>query len=180
VPRLVLIAAVLAVPFAGCGEEEPSAPPPKVRVEVTAPDDRDVVDRDAVEVRGSVVPAGARVEVLGEAVEAPGGSFATEVELEPGSNIIDVAASAEGRSPTVAAVRVLRRMPVEIPDLADVRPDTAVQRLEALGLAVAVEEGGGILDDLFGGEERVCATDPEAGETVRQGTTVTITVERAC
>ena len=175
-----LLIGLAALVVSACGDEAPSKPPPKVRVALTAPGDAAVVDGDRVELRGTVAPARARVEVLGLPVDASGGAFATEVQLDPGANVIDVAASAEGRSPAVTAVRVVRRMPLTIPDVDGQRPDTAIQRLEALGLDVAVHEGGGILDDLLGGDQRACGTEPEAGSVVRPGTSVTVEVQRDC
>jgi Glucodextranase, domain B/PASTA domain len=177
--RAVLIALV-ALGVAGCGSGEPTAPPPKVRLAVTAPSDAAVVDGDDVAISGTVTPARAHVEVGGREVSASGGRFTASVPLDPGANVIDVAASADGRSPSVTAIRVVRQMPVQIPDLAGARPDSAVQRLEALGLHTEVQEGGSILDEIFGGEKRVCGSNPDAGETVRPGTTVTLHVERSC
>jgi hypothetical protein len=75
------------------------------------------LEGDDVEISGTVVPARAHVHVLGNEVDASGGRFTASVPLEPGANIIDVAASADGRSPVVTAVRVVREMPVPVPDL---------------------------------------------------------------
>ena len=170
----------LAVPVVACGEDEPDPVPPRVRLAVTAPADAAVVDSDAVTVSGRVAPGGAEVRVLGKPVAPSGGRFSTEVPLEPGANVIDVSASAGGYRPDVAAIRVVRRMPVEIPAVEGEPADTAVDRLQSLGLRVEVQRGGGILDDLLGGELRVCGTDPEEGETVRPGTTVTVEVSKGC
>jgi hypothetical protein len=175
-----ILIAVAALLVAGCGDDEPPAPPAKVRLAVNTPADAAVVEGDEVQISGTVAPARARVVILGEAVDAASGRFSTSVALDPGANVIDVAASADGRSPAVTAIRVVREMPVEIPDLQGKRPDSAVQQLEALGLRVEVQEGGSILDELFGGERRVCGSDPEAGETVRPGTTVVLEVAAGC
>jgi hypothetical protein len=76
---------------------------------------------------------------------------------------------------------VVRRIPVQIPALDGEPVDTAVGRLEALGLRVEVQQqGGGLLDELLGGELRVCGTDPDAGETVPARTTVTVRAARGC
>ena len=175
-----LLIGLAALVVAGCGSDEPTEAPPKVRLAVTAPSDAAVVDGDNVEISGTVTPARSHVEVLGHEVSARGGSFTTSVPLDPGANVIDVAASADGRSPTVTAIRVVREMPVEIPDLAGARPDSAVQQLEALGLNAEVQEGGSILDEIFGGEKRVCSSNPDAGETVKPRTTVVLHVARSC
>jgi beta-lactam-binding protein with PASTA domain len=177
VPLMLAVAA----PFAGCGgDDDPQPPAPRVKVAVTSPADTAVIDSDAVRIEGSVAPARAQVRVLGKTVQAVDGRFSTEVELEPGANVIDLSASADGRRPDVAAIRVVRRMPVEIPSLQGDPADTAVERLEALGLSVDVQQVGGFLDDILGGELRVCDTDPDEGETVRPGTTVTLEAARGC
>ena len=162
------------------GDQAPSAPARAVRLELTAPADAAVVDGDAVTVRGRVSPASSTVQVMGEDVDAGQGTFAVRIELEPGANIVDVAASAPGRRPVTTAVRVVRRMPVEIPDLRGEAVDGATERLQALGLRVDTKEGGGLLDRLLPGEPRVCRSDPGAGERVRPGTTVTIEVGKGC
>lgn len=175
-----LLIGLAALVVAGCGSGEPSPAPPKVRLAVTAPSDAAVVDGDNVEISGTVMPARAHVEVLGREVSASSGRFTTSVPLDPGANVIDVAASADGRTPAVTAIRVVRQMPVAIPDLADARPDSAVQQLESLGLRAEVQEGGSILDEIFGGAKRVCSSNPDAGKTVKPGTTVVLRVARSC
>lgn len=179
-----LLAILVLTPASGvvaaCGDEKLDPPPPKVRLAITSPSDTAVVEGDEVEISGSVVPAQASIAILGKPVDASSGRFSTTVDLDPGANVIDVAASAAGRRPVVTAVRIVRELPVQVPDVSGERPDTAVQKLEALGLQVSLHEGGGLLDDLFGGDPRVCGTDPAAGETVKPGTTVAVEVQRAC
>ena len=179
--RLALIAVLCLAP-AGCGgEDEPPAPPPRgVLLTLSAPSDAATVSDERVEVRGRVVPSAAQVRVLGRRVEVRDGRFAAEVELDEGANVIDVAASASGRRPASTAVRVVREVPVEIPDLEGADADEAVAELRALRLEVRTTEGGGLLDDLLPGEEGVCALDPEAGTKVRPGTTVTVEVAKGC
>jgi hypothetical protein len=178
-----VLLALLALPGSGalaCGQEEPAKPPPPVVLSIEAPRDAAVVQGDAVEITGTVSPKRADVVILGKPVDVGTGRFTASVDLDPGANIIDVAASADGRRPAVTAIRVVREMPVSVPDLAGERPDVARQRLEALGLQVLVQEGGSFFDELFGGDFRVCSSDPDAGETVRPGTTVTLDVQRGC
>jgi hypothetical protein len=182
--RLAAVLLLLAAPagtLAACGGEDP-APPPQRAVELTleAPADAAVVDADAVEVRGRVVPATAGVRVLGREVDVRSGAFGVTVDLDEGANVIDVAAGAEGRLPVSTALRVVREVPVRVPDLEGLAPDEAVERLEALGLQAELRRGGGLLDGLLPGDAGVCATEPEAGEEVRPGTTVEVAVARAC
>jgi beta-lactam-binding protein with PASTA domain len=108
------------------------------------------------------------------------GSWRAEVDLDPGPNVIDVSASAPDRRPAVAAVRVVRQLPVEVPDVEGDDPQEAVQRLEAVGLQAEVRRGGGLLDDLLPASIGVCSTDPEPGTEVRVGTTVVLEVARVC
>jgi beta-lactam-binding protein with PASTA domain len=172
---------VVAVAVAGCGGDDPPSPPPRpVQLEVVAPADGRTVESGHIEVRGRVVPAEADVQVLGRRVDVTGGRFATEVELEEGANLVDVAASAGRRRPASTAVRVVRVTPVEIPELEGEDAEEAIEQLEDLRLEVEIRRGGGLLDDLLPGDRSVCALDPPAGTEVRPGSTVTVEVARSC
>jgi hypothetical protein len=180
--RSVLVLACLAAAAAGCGgdgERRQPAPLP-VELDISSPADMAVVRTDAVEVSGSVRPAGATVRVQGEEAEVSGGRFRAEVGLEPGANVIDVIATARGRAPVLTAFRVTREMPVEVPDLDGLEVREVQERLGELGLEAEVTEGGGLLDDLLPGEPAVCEQDPAPGTEVRRGTTVKVEVARAC
>ena len=180
-PSVLPLVCALAAAAAGCGgEDRPAAPPRAVQLELSGPVDAGTVEGDAVEVSGRVVPSAAAVQVLGREVDVSGGRFTTEVTLEEGANLIDVAASAPGRRPATTAVRVVREVPVEVPDLRGDDPEAAVETLEGLGLRADLRRGGGLLDDLIPGALGVCGTDPEDGERVRPGTTVTVEVAKAC
>jgi Glucodextranase, domain B/PASTA domain len=181
VRRPLLIVLAVVAPAAGCGgEERPAAPLRAVQLEVLSPGDATTVEDGEVLVRGRVRPTVSSVEVLGREVDVAGGGFSTAVELEEGANLIDVAASAPGRRPASTAVRVVREVPVEVPDLAGDAPDEAAGALEGLGLQARLRRGGGLLDSLLPGEAGVCSTDPEAGSRVRPGTTVDVEVARVC
>lgn len=182
VPLAVLLPLLTASFVAGCGEEAQEAPKvlPSVQLAVTDPPDGRTVDGEAVQVTGRVSPGSAQVTVLGRQVTVSGGSFATEVALEEGANLIDVAAVAAGRRPSTTAVRVVREVPVTVPDVAEQDLETATERLEALGLNVETEKGGGLFDDLLPGETGVCSSQPGAGSEVKPGSTVTLRVARVC
>jgi hypothetical protein len=172
---------VIAAAVAGCGGDDPPSPAPRpVQLQVLAPADGGTVDGDRVEVRGRVVPADADVQVLGRRVDVSGGRFATEVELDEGANLVDVAASSGRRRPASTAVRILRVTPVEIPELEGESAEDAVEQLEDLRLEVEIRRGGGLLDDLLPGGLDVCRLDPPAGTMVRPGTTVTVEAARSC
>jgi hypothetical protein len=176
--RFLLLFGVVLV--AGCGDDAPSPPPPRVQLEVLAPADGRTVEDDSVEVRGRVTPAASEVQVRGQAVDVSGGTFVTQVALDEGANLIDVSASAARRRPTSTAVRVVRVSPVEIPDLVGEDAEEAIEQLEDLRLEVETRRGGGLLDDLLPGGLNVCAIDPAPGTEVRRGSTITVEVARSC
>jgi PASTA domain-containing protein/glucodextranase-like protein len=181
--RTCTIAAVAAVALlvAACGDDpEPPRDEPDVRLTLTGPADAAVTRSDTVEIAGNVKPAGAAVQVRGEDVAVDGGEFRTEVELEPGANLIDVAASANGRRPDFAALRVVFEQRVALPDVVGRDADTAQEELEGLGLEVRAEDAGGFLDAILPGDPKVCEMDPEAGTQVLPGTEVTVQVARDC
>src|SRR5215213_5208857 len=171
--RTCTIAAVAAVALlvAACGDDpDPPRDEPDVRLTLTGPADAAVTRSDTVEIAGNVKPARAAVQVRGEDVAVDGGEFRTEVELEPGANLIDVAASANGRRPDFAA----------LPDVVGRDADTAQEELEGLGLEVKAEDAGGFLDPILPGDPKVCEMQPEAGTQVLPGTDVTVRVARDC
>jgi hypothetical protein len=182
--RPLLALAVLAAAVAGCGGgNEPRAqkPVPPVELDVTAPDDMATVRAAAVEVRGTVVPAGAVVRVLGKpATVTGGGTFTARVSLQPGDNVIDVMATAHGRGPALTAFRVTREVPVAVPDLGGLDVEAVQQKLGAAGLSGEVEHGGGLLEELLPGEPAVCQQDPDPGTKVRRGTKVHVVVAKSC
>src|SRR5215213_808669 len=125
----VIVLACLATAAAGCGGEnrqQARRPDPPVQLSVTSPADDSTVRAETVEVQGTVEPAGATVLVLGQkAPVSGGGSFRASVPLEPGANVIDVMATAGGRSPALTAFRVTREVPVTVPDLDGTSVDEA-------------------------------------------------------
>jgi Glucodextranase, domain B/PASTA domain len=181
--RTCTIAALagLALLAAACGEDpKPPRDEPEVRLTLTGPADGATMREDSVEISGSVKPARAAVRVLGQDVSVAGGRFATRVDLEPGANLIDVAASAGGRRPDFAALRVVFEQRVALPDVVGRDADTAREELEGLGLEVATEDAGGFLDPILPGDPKVCAMEPEAGAQVLPGSAVTLLTARDC
>jgi hypothetical protein len=177
-PLTIAILAVLAV---GCGGDETATPAPApVRLTVTAPGDLAVVQDERVAVRGTVSPAGAAVLVRGQAAEVVGGRFTAQVSLDPGTNVIDVAATATDRAPALTAFRVTREMPVEVPDLSGMTAEQARAAVAAVGLKLREEEAGGILEKLLPGDRRVCRQEPEEGTEARRGTSVGVLLGKGC
>jgi hypothetical protein len=177
-----LIGAVLVVAIAGCGGGDPAAqkPPPPVRLQVTAPTDLGVVAAGTVEVRGSVSPPNAQVQVQGRRARVSGGTFSASVPIQRGPNVIDVAATARRRSAALTAFRITREQRVTVPDLAGVDVSDAKARIARRGLRLESTRGGGFLDPLVPSGIAVCQQSPAAGDEVRRGTTVHVIVARAC
>ncbi len=181
--RAPILAAVVALAaLAGaCGDDpEPPRQEPEVRLELGSPADGAVVRSETVEIRGTVQPRGAQVEVLGREIAVDGGSFRAEVPLEPGANLVDVAAGASGRRPDFAVARIVREVRLPVPDLAGSDADTAQDQLEGLGLTVRLEDAGGFFDPILPGDPKVCALSPRPGTQVLPGSEVTLRVARDC
>ena len=178
-----VVLACLAAAAAGCGGddgERAQQPPPAVVLDIDSPGDNAVVRTDTVELRGTVEPARASVRVLGLEAASSGGSWSASVPVEPGANVIDVIATARGRTPAMAAVRVTRELLVEVPDLGGLVAADAQQQVADAGLVLEITEGGGLFDDLLPGEPAVCDQEPSPGERVRRGTTVSVEVRKTC
>lgn len=179
IARLLATGAVLAVLAAGCGGDD-DEPRRGVRLTIASPGDLAVMRADSVEVAGRVSPETASVRVRGESVPVRGGAFSARVPLEPGTNLVDVLASARGARPAMLALRVQRRVTVEVPDIGGYSPGDAEDALATLGLQADIEKSSGIFDVLLPVDARVCETDPPHGTTVEPGTTVTVLVSKTC
>jgi Glucodextranase, domain B/PASTA domain len=180
---MLVALACLAAAAAGCGGDDndrAQRPPTPVQLDVNEPGDMSVVQTDAVEVRGTVEPAGAAVRVLGEQADVSGGTFTARVSLEPGPNVIDVIATARGRATAMTAFRVTREVPVKVPDLDGLEVPELEQRLADAGLKSDVTERGGLIEELLPGVPAVCEQSPEAGDEVKRGTTVRVVVAKSC
>ncbi len=176
--RLVLLAIPLAV--VACGGTPRPASGPRVTLKLSAPGDAKSIRAESVRVQGTVTPGDASVEINGKAASVTGGTFTGEVQLDPGANVIDVAASAPGRRPDADAVRVTRDIRVEIPDVMGQASDDALKQLKGLGLDAQEQRSGNFLDRFFGGGDQVCELHPRAGELVDPGSTVTVVVAPDC
>jgi beta-lactam-binding protein with PASTA domain len=176
--RLPLAAATLCALAGGCGGDGPAPAP--VRLQVTAPRDEAVVRSAHVELRGTVRPATATVTVEGRRAQVAEGEFHATVALAPGTNVVDVMASAGDARPALTAIRVRRRVTVEVPDVTGLVAADATDELEPLGLKAQVDDQDGIFERLLPGKPKVCATDPSPGATVDPGTTVRLLVSKQC
>lgn len=180
---LPVLLVVVALTAAGCGggdRRRAARPPAPVQLHVSTPTDTAATEAATVTVSGTVTPADAAVRVLGRPAEVVDGSFTTRVALQPGANVIDLMATARGHGPALTALRVTRRMPIEVPDLTHLTPDQAKARVEALGLQLRTENGGGLLEGIMPGTPGVCGQQPDPGTKVDRGTPVLVVVAKRC
>ena len=175
---LPLAAAALCALAGGCGGDGPAPAP--VRLQVTSPSDEAVVRASQVELRGTVRPATATVMVEGHRAEVSGGAFRATVALAPGTNVVDVMASAGDARPALTAIRIRRRVTVDVPDVTGLVVADASAQLKALGLKDQVDDQDGLFERLLPGRPKVCATDPDRGASVDPGTTVRLLVSKQC
>lgn len=177
--RAVLILLPLAV--VACGGTARPASGPRVALKLSAPEDAGTPLRaDSVQVKGTVSPADASVEVDGEPADVQDGAFTADVRLDPGANVIDVTASAEGHRGDADALRVTRDTRVELPDLLGASEEDATAKLNALGMKPRSKDERTFLDRIIPGPLQVCEMRPGAGELVAKDTTVTIVVNSSC
>jgi hypothetical protein len=176
-PLILLLAAGLLV--SACGETPRPASEPRVKLKLDAPDSGGTTRADHIAISGTVSPADSAVQVMGVQASVTAGQFTADVELVPGGNVIDITASAPGRRSATDAVRYMRDMTVDVPDVLGRPPEDATAALKDTGLVAVIEEDGNWLDRLLG-EPQVCSTDPQAGTAVARGTKVTVRVARAC
>jgi hypothetical protein len=174
---LVLAAGLV---LSACGETPRPATQPRVSLKLTAPDDGGTTRDDRVEIRGTVSPGDSTVRVGGEPADVSGGEFLAEVELQPGGNVIDVAAVSPGRRPATDAVRVNRDMRVPVPELVGQELDPATDALKSAGLKPVEERSGSWIDRLLGGAIYVCATNPRGGTLVDKNTSVVVQTAHEC
>jgi hypothetical protein len=177
-----LLAAGLALAAASCGSasDRSGRAFPPVRLTVTAPLDSQTTQGSSVTVRGSVDPPDASVQVGGQPAEVLAGSFTAQVDLDPGSNVIDLAATAPRRGPALTAIRVTRELPVIVPDLSGLSTRDAQAALRPLGLRLVAKESGSLLEKILPGDPSVCEQTPGSGDQARRGSTVHVKTAKSC
>ena len=176
-PLIVMLAAGLLV--SACGETPRPVTEPRVKLKLEAPTSGGTTRADHVAVRGTVTPAGSVVQVMGTEAQVTAGEFTADVDLQPGGNVIDITASSPGRRPATGALRYVRDMRVDVPDVVSQSPEDATAALKDIGLVAEVEETGNWLDRLLA-PPQVCATRPAAGTAVAKGTKVTLEIAPTC
>jgi hypothetical protein len=178
VRRLILLL-VAGLTLSACGEAPRPATEPRVKLKLDAPNSGGSTRDDHVAIRGTVTPADAAVQIMGTAAEVSAGEFTADVKLQPGGNVIDVTASSPGRRPATDALRFVRDMRVDVPDVLGRSPDDAAAAVKATGLTPVIQQGGNWLDRLLG-NPKVCAVSPPPRTAVAKGTKVTLQTARGC
>ena len=93
-----------ASPLSACGETPTPATEPRVKLKLDAPDNGGSTRDDHVAVRGTVTPADAAVQVMGDDAQVDGGRVHRRRRARsPGGNVIDVTATSPGRRPATDA-----------------------------------------------------------------------------
>jgi hypothetical protein len=173
-------ALTLALLTCGCGQasKPPGAP---VRLSLQAPPDDVRVVATSATVKGDVMPARARVLILGHSVPTDvHGHFSTRVALSPGTNLIDVIASAPRARPAMVALRVIRYLLVTVPDITGRSPASAIAVLRAHGLKPILRGDGNPLSFLLPFSMQVCSQSPSGGARVQPNSTVTLQPGQVC
>jgi hypothetical protein len=180
-PPLLALALLATVTACGGDGKRPGASGRGVvRVTIVGPGDQTTTRAGTLTVSGSVSPASASVLVLGQPADVVAGAFTARVPLQPGANVIDLEATAKGRSPALTALRVTREVPIVVPDLSHLTTADARARAAKLGLRLRTENGGGLLEGILPGTPGVCAQRPDPGSELRRGETVTVLVAKRC
>jgi len=177
----LIIAGLAGALVGGCGSDDPPPRPQKpVQLTIASPNDTAVVQGATATVTGTVIPASARVRVQGHLARVSNGTFSASVALEHGANVVDVAATASGRSAALTAFRVTREERVTVPDFTGLSAGDAEKAAGERDLELETERGGGFLDSLVPRGIHVCEQDPAPGTRVRRGSTVRLLVARSC
>jgi hypothetical protein len=178
VRRLVILLAAGLV-LSACGETPRPTTEPRVKLKLDAPNSGGSTRDDHIAIHGTVTPADSAVEVMGTAARVSGGEFTADVDLDPGGNVIDVTATSPGRRPAADALRYMRDMRVDVPDVLGKSPDDAQAAVKATGLTPVIQDDTNWLDRLLG-NPTVCAINPPAGTAVAKGTKVTLQTANTC
>lgn len=183
IPTWTSIAVVVlgaAIPLTACGRSAPRPPAP-VHLSALTPADGSRLATDRATIAGSVTPHRARVLVMGRrATTDARGHFSVTVQLQTGTNLIDVIAGAAHARPAMTAIRVVRYLLVSVPSVEGQDPRTASAAITSARLTAKVDQESEPFLFLVPLSERVCTQSPSAGARVAPGTTVTLTVGKIC
>lgn len=179
--RQMLVASVAVLFIAGCGSSPRAPAEATVHLSLSGPADGTRLTAQSVLVRGTVSPAAATVLVAGSRVTVGAdGSFATQVALSPGHNVVDVLAGAPRAHPAMEVVRVFRQVDVPVPTVTGMALAAVRATFRARGLTARIVESEPFYSFILPGSPVVCSTSPAAGQQVAPGSTVTVHVSKSC
>jgi Glucodextranase, domain B/PASTA domain len=173
-------ATVVAICVCACGgtARVPAAP---VKLTFRQPTDGTRIEASAATVSGAVSPRTARVLVVGHTVKPDAsGNFSTTVALAPGTNLIDVIASAAHARPAMTTLRVVRYVLVKVPDVTGESPTDAVAAIRDAGLDPQLHHSHNPFSFLVPLPQQVCNQSPSGGDHVAPHSTVTLELGKVC
>jgi hypothetical protein len=175
-----LVAVAAAALLSACGGSAGPATP-AVKLSLSAPGDGARVQTSTVTITGAVSPRDARVLVVGHrATTSPGGEFSATVSLIPGTNLVDMIASAPHARPAMSVVRIVRYVLVSVPDVTGESPSDAAAAIRGAGLSPKLHGDTDPFSFLLPLSEEVCSQTPAGGDHVAPNTTVTISIGKLC
>ena len=166
--------------LSGCGQTTaPTAAP--VKLTVNSPSDGSRVETSTATISGVVTPHSSQILVLGQGVSpSADGSFSTTVTLSPGTNLVDVIASAPHSKPAMVSLRVVRYVMISVPNVSGKSPSAAAAALRAAGLKPELHGDSDPLAFLLPFPEQVCSQYPGAGTQVEPETAVALHLGKLC
>jgi beta-lactam-binding protein with PASTA domain len=152
-----------------------------VKLNVTSPADLARVYASNTTISGTVSPRTAQVLVVGRPVKPDAnGGFSTAVTLAPGTNLIDVIASARHARPAMTSLRITRYVLISVPDVTGESPNDASEAIHNAGLTPQLHSSGNPFGFLIPLRNQVCSQSPSGNAHVAPGSTVTLDIGKVC
>jgi hypothetical protein len=172
----------MTVLLCACGSTAPRPPAAApVQLRVSSPADQARIDTSATTISGTVSPRTARVLVVGRPVKPDAdGAFSTEVALTPGTNLIDVIASARHARPAMTSLRITRYVLISVPDVTGQSPKDAAAAIHNAGLTPQLHSSGNPFGFLIPLRDQVCGQSPAGNSHVAPGSTVILDIGKVC
>jgi len=175
---ITAIAAALFLCACGSTTHHRAAP---VKLSLSAPPDGARIDASTATISGAVSPRTARVLVFGRAVKPNAdGNFSAVISLNPGTNLVDVIASAPNARPAMTTVRVTRYVLVSVPNVTGQSPNAGAAQIRDAGLKAQLHGSSDPFDFLIPVSSQVCSQSPQGGAHVQPDSTVTLQIGKVC
>jgi hypothetical protein len=171
----------MTVLLCACGSaaRAPAAAPVKLRL--SSPADQARIDASTATIYGTVSPRTAQVLVVGRPVKPDAdGGFSTKVALNPGTNLIDVIASARHARPAMTSLRITRYVLISVPDVTGESPKDAAEAIHNAGLTPQIHSSGDPFGFLIPLRDQVCGQSPAGNAHVAPGSTVVLDIGKVC